>query len=60
MLTNHFAYLAAILAALFAAVPCRAEADLKLPREKVTLARRLSFIPMNRRPSLVQKLLNLR
>ena len=37
MLTNHFAYLAATLAALFAAVPCRAEADLKLPREKVTL-----------------------
>ena len=37
MLTNHIAYLAAILATLIAAVPCRAEADLKLPREKVTL-----------------------
>jgi nitrite reductase (NO-forming) len=31
------AYLAAILSALIATVPCRAEADLKLPREKVTL-----------------------
>ena len=32
MRTNHIAYLAAILATLIAAVPCRAEADLKLPR----------------------------
>ena len=37
MKKNCWAYLAAILAALFAAVPCRAEANLKLPREKVTL-----------------------
>jgi nitrite reductase (NO-forming) len=37
MRTNHVACLAAILAALIAAVPCRAEADLELPREKVTL-----------------------
>ena len=37
MLTNHIACLSAILATLIAAVPCRAEADLKLPHEKVTL-----------------------
>ena len=37
MRSYHFACLAAILATLSAAVPCRAEADLKLPREKVTL-----------------------
>ena len=37
MPTNHIAYLAAVLASLIAAIPCRAEADLKLPREKVTL-----------------------
>jgi nitrite reductase (NO-forming) len=37
MRTNHFAYLAAILAGLSAPFPCRAEADLKLPRESVTL-----------------------
>ena len=38
MLTNHIAYISVLLAAfLSAAVPCRAEADLKLPREKVTL-----------------------
>jgi nitrite reductase (NO-forming) len=37
MRTHHMAYLAAILAALSGAVPCRAEAELKLPREKVTL-----------------------
>ena len=37
MLTNYVAYVAVFLAALSAAVPCRAEGDLKLPREKVTL-----------------------
>ncbi len=37
MRPNHVACFAAILAALSAAVPCRAEFDLKLPREKVTL-----------------------
>ncbi len=37
MRSYHFACLAAFLAALSAAVPCRAEDDLKLPREKVTL-----------------------
>jgi nitrite reductase (NO-forming) len=33
MRPNHIAY----LAAMSVAVPCRAEADLKLPRERVTL-----------------------
>jgi nitrite reductase (NO-forming) len=37
MFKNCWAYLAAILVALSAAVPVRAEADLKLPRERVTL-----------------------
>ena len=37
MLTNHIAYVAVFLTALIAAFPCRAEADLKLSREKVTL-----------------------
>jgi nitrite reductase (NO-forming) len=37
MRTNRMAYLAVILAALSAPVPCRAEADLKLPHERVTL-----------------------
>ena len=37
MRAHPIAYLAAILAALIAAVPCRAEAGLKLPRETVTL-----------------------
>lgn len=37
MRPKHIASFAAILAALGAAVPCRAEFDLKLPREKVTL-----------------------
>ena len=37
MRPNHIAYLAAMLIALSVAVPCRAEADLKLPRERVTL-----------------------
>ena len=37
MFKNCWAYLAAILVALSAAVPVRAEADLKLPRESITL-----------------------
>ncbi|HXY59822.1 MAG TPA: copper-containing nitrite reductase [Methylocystis sp.] len=37
MRTNHIAFGAAILAALAAFLPGRSEADLKLPREKVTL-----------------------
>jgi nitrite reductase (NO-forming) len=37
MKKNCWAYLAAILVALSAAVPVRAEADLKLPRESITL-----------------------
>ena len=37
MKKNCWAYLAAILVPLSAAVPVRAEADLKLPRERVTL-----------------------
>jgi nitrite reductase (NO-forming) len=37
MRTNHLAFLAAVFTALITAVPCRAEADLKLPRESVTL-----------------------
>jgi nitrite reductase (NO-forming) len=35
--TRHIAFLATTLAALIVAVPCHAEADLKLPRESVTL-----------------------
>ena len=34
---NQIAYVAVLLAALSAAFPCRAEADLKLPRERVIL-----------------------
>ena len=37
MTKKFWVYLAAILVALSAAVPVRAEADLKLPRESVTL-----------------------
>ena len=37
MRTYHAACLAVILAAPSSAIPCRAEADLKLPRESVTL-----------------------
>src|SRR5208283_1499238 len=37
MLTNYVAYVAVFLAGLSAAVPCRAEGDPKLPREKVAL-----------------------
>jgi len=37
MLRNHIAPSAAILAALLASAPCWGDADLKLPRERVTL-----------------------
>jgi nitrite reductase (NO-forming) len=37
MPTNHIAFFAAILIAFIAAGPCRAEGDLNLPREKVTI-----------------------
>jgi hypothetical protein len=48
MRTNHFAYLAAILAGLSAPFPCRAEADLNFPARVSPLSRRLSCTPMNR------------
>jgi nitrite reductase (NO-forming) len=37
MRAHCITYLAAILTGLIVAIPCRAEADLKLPRESVTL-----------------------